>query len=102
MAQRKEEQQIIRVRMPRKGEILGKVQATLGAGRLEVRCADGHTRICRIPGKMRRRIYMRIGDLILVKPWIVQSEERADVVWMYKRNQAEWLRAKGYLRDTGL
>ena len=45
---------------------------------------------------------MRIGDLILVKPWTVQSEERADVIWMYKRNQADWLRSKGYLKDTGL
>lgn len=98
----KKEEGIIRVRIPRKGEIFGIVMATLGAGRLEVRCADGHTRICRIPGKMRRRIYVRIGDLILIKPWIVQINERADVVWMYKRNQAEWLRSKGYLKGTDL
>jgi translation initiation factor 1A len=102
MAYQRNTGEVIRVRTPKRGEIFGIVLATLGAGRLEVKCADGHTRICRIPGKMRRRIYMRVGDLILIKPWEVQSNERADVVWMYKRNQADWLREKGYLRNTDL
>lgn len=102
MAYQRNTEGVIRVRTPKRGEIFGIVLATLGAGRLEVKCADGHTRICRIPGKMRRRIYMRVGDLILVKPWEVQSNERADVIWMYKRNQADWLREKGYLRNTDL
>jgi translation initiation factor 1A len=98
----KENEEIIRVRIPKQGEVFGIVTATLGAGRLEVKCADGFTRICRIPGKMRRRVFMRIGDLILVKPWQVQSNERADVIWMYKKNQADWLKEKGYLKNTGL
>jgi len=98
----KENEEIIRVRIPKKGEVFGIVTATLGAGRLEVKCADGFTRICRIPGKMRRRVFMRIGDLILVKPWQVQSNERADVIWMYKKNQADWLREKGYVKSTFL
>jgi len=90
------EEEIIRVRIPRKGEILGMVVAMLGAGRLNVNCEDGFTRICRIPGKMRRRIWVRVGDLVLIKPWEVQSNERGDVIWMYKKNQADWLRRKGY------
>ena len=102
MAYQRKPGEVIRVRTPKRGEIFGLVLATLGAGRLEVKCADGHTRICRIPGKMRRRIYMRVGDLILIKPWEVQSNERADIVWMYKRNQADWLREKGYLKNTDL
>ncbi len=95
-------EEIIRVKIPKKGEILGLVQSTLGAGRLEVKCSDGHARICRIPGKMRRRVFVRVGDLILVKPWEVQSNERGDVMWMYKKNQADWLRERGYLKNTNL
>jgi len=93
------EEEIIRVRIPKKGEILGMVVAMLGAGRLNVNCEDGFTRICRIPGKMRRRIWVRVGDLVLIKPWVVQSNERADVIWMYKKNQADWLRRKGYGKE---
>ena len=83
MAQQRKPPEVIRVRIPKHGEILGIVLATLGAGRMEVRCSDGKTRICRIPGKMRRRIYMRVGDLVIITPWVVQSDERGDIDRIY-------------------
>jgi translation initiation factor 1A len=96
------EEQIIRVRMPRKGEILGVVNALLGGGRLEVNCDDGFTRICRIPGRMRRRMWVKPGNLVLVKPWIVQTDERADVIWKYTRAQSMWIKKKGLLKKISL
>lgn len=36
-------------------------------------------------------------DIVLVSPWDFQSDKRGDIIWRYKRNQAEWLRKKGYL-----
>ena len=36
----------------------------LGGRRVTVLCADGETRMARIPGKMRRR-WVREGDLII-------------------------------------
>ena len=36
-------------------------------------------------------------DRVLVSPWDFQSDKRGDIIWRYKRNQAEWLRKKGYL-----
>lgn len=96
------EEEIIRVRTPQKGEVLGIALSLLGGGRIEVKCNDGFNRICRIPGRMRRRIWVRVGDLILVKPWEVQADERADVVWKYSRAQAVWLEKKGYLKKISL
>ena len=96
------EEQIIRVRMPRKGEILGVVNALLGGGRMDVSCNDGFKRICRIPGRMRRRMWVKPGNLILVKPWIVQSDERADVIWKYTRAQSMWIKRKGLLKKITL
>lgn len=93
------EEEIIRVRMPRKGEVLGFVVSMLGGGRLEVKCEDGNKRVCRIPGKIKRKIWIREGDLILIKPWEVQSNERGDVIWMYTKAQANWLKSKGVLKD---
>ena len=72
-------EQSIRVRSPRKGEIPGVVEQILGHGKLKVRCNDKNIRLCRIPGKMKKRIWIREGDVVLVKPWDFQSNEKADV-----------------------
>jgi translation initiation factor 1A len=96
------EEEIIRVRMPKKGEVLGVVTALLGGGRLNVKCDDGFTRICRIPGRMRRRMWVKPGDLVLITPWTVQSNERGDVIWKYSRAQSMWIKNKGVLKKISL
>jgi translation initiation factor 1A len=91
-------QEVRRVRTPRRGEIPGVVEQIMGHGKLKVRCADGHIRLGRIPGKMKKRIWIREGDVVLVKPWEFQSEEKADIVWRYTRTESNWLERKGYLK----
>jgi translation initiation factor 1A len=95
------EEEIIRVRTPDRGEVIGVVLAMLGGGRLQVKCDDGFTRICRIPGKIKKKIWIKPGNLVLVKPWDIQKEERADVVISYSRAQALWLKRKGFLKNIG-
>lgn len=87
-----------RVRTPKKGEIPGVVEQIMGHGKLKVRCADGNMRMTRIPGKMKKRIWIREGDVILVKPWDFQSDEKADVIWRYTKTESNWLERKGYLK----
>ena len=87
----------IRVRTPREGEMLGSVIATVGGGRLQVDCKDGKERLVRIPGKIRRNIWVRPGDIVLIKPWSIQGDIKADIVWRYNHLQADWLRRKGYI-----
>ena len=79
------QQEFRRVRTPKKGEIPGAVEQIMGHGKLKVRCADGNIRI-------------REGDIILVKPWDVQSDEKADVIWRYTKTESNWLERKGYLK----
>jgi len=92
-----EEEEIARTRIPKEGELLGVVTEQLGSSRLRVDCSDGLTRISRIPGRMRKRLWVRTGDLVMVEPWKVQTHERADIQWKYTRTQAMWLKKKGYL-----
>lgn len=94
----KEQAEIARVRIPRSGEILGVAIEMLGAGRIRVESEDGFTRICRIPGKMKKSVWIRLGDLVMIEPWKVQSNERADIVWRYTSTQANWLKRKGYVK----
>lgn len=88
----------IRVRSPRRGEIPGIVEQILGHGKLKVRCNDKNIRLCRIPGKMKKRIWIREGDVVLVKPWDFQSDEKADVIWRYTRTEANYLERRGFLK----
>ncbi|MFN3909952.1 MAG: translation initiation factor eIF-1A [Candidatus Anstonellaceae archaeon] len=89
--------QIIRVRLPADGEVLGTVIAMVGGGRLQVECKDGKERLVRIPGKIKRTIWVRPGDVVLVKPWKIEADKKADIVWRYNHLQVEWLKKRGYL-----
>jgi translation initiation factor 1A len=97
-----ENQEFIRVKIPLRGEILGIIKSNLGGSRFEVKCNDGFTRICRIPGKIKKKIWIRTGDLVIVKPWTVQSNERGDIAWMYTKAQAIWLERKGFVKNLSL
>jgi translation initiation factor 1A len=82
----------LRVKMPDKkeGELFGIADQLVGGSRLNVMCEDGVSRLARIPGKMKRRMWIREGDLVIVKPWEFQ-QDKADVVWRYTKTQAEYL-----------
>lgn len=90
-------EEVIRVRTPREGQLLGEVEQLLGDRRMLIKCTDGHTRLCRIPGKIRRRIWIKEGNIVLIEPWTVQETERGDILWRYTVQQGEWLEKKGYL-----
>jgi translation initiation factor 1A len=93
--------EIVRVRMPREGEVLGIVEDMLGGGRFRVNCKDGKTRVCRVSGKFKRRQWIRPGDIVLIHPWEVQEDERGDVIWKYRRAEVEWLRKRGIMENLG-
>ena len=90
--------QVFRVRTPRPGQLLGEVEQLLGDRRMMVRCTDGNTRLCRIPGKIRRRIWIKEGNIVLIEPWSVQSDKKGDVLWRYTIQQADWLEKRDYLK----
>lgn len=91
-------EEVFRVRMPHGKEIFGVVEAMLGTNKLQVRCQDNRLRICRIPGRMRKRIWMKENDVVIVEPWSIQGDKRGDVIWRYSPTEAGWLRRKGVLK----
>ena len=92
------EEEIKDMVLPVANDVLSVAAKMLGYDRVMVKCQDGHERLCRIRGKMKRRMWIRLRDIVLVSPWDFQSDKRGDIIWRYKRNQAEWLRSKGYLK----
>jgi len=83
--------------VPSANDILGVAIKLLGFDRVLVKCQDGKERLCRIRGKMKRRVWIREGDVVLVSPWDFQTDKRGDIFWRYTRAQAEMLRKKGYI-----
>jgi translation initiation factor 1A len=89
---------IMRVRTPRGRELLGVVEQLLGLRKMYVRCIDGQTRLCRVPGSLRRSMWVKSGDAVIIEPW-EYDPEKGDIVFTYRRGLVEWLRKKGLLKD---
>ena len=81
---------------PEQGEFLGRVLKLTGGDLVIVKCADGQTRVCRIRGKLKRRMWIRENDIVLVSPWDFDNR-KADILWRYIRAHADWLEANHYL-----
>lgn len=92
------EQQIIsRAPLPKGEEIIGVIEQRLGGNKMLVNCLDGKTRNCRVPGRLKRKLWLRPGDVVIVEPWEL-DKEKGDIILKYKPNQIEWLKKKGYLK----
>ncbi|RLE64133.1 MAG: translation initiation factor eIF-1A [Thermoprotei archaeon] len=85
------------LRVPMEGEVLGIIIQMLGYDRVRVKCADGKVRLCRIPGKMKKRVWMRLGDIVLVGPWDFQADKRGDILYRYEHSEVRKLEEKGLL-----
>ncbi len=91
------EEEISNLVLPAGTDLFGVALKLLGFDRVLVKCQDGHERVCRIRGKMKRKVWIRIGDVVLVSPWDFQSDTRGDIIWRYTKGQAEMLRKNGML-----
>jgi translation initiation factor 1A len=92
----------IELRTPESHEVLGIAEKLLGYDRIMVKCMDQHTRLCRIRGKMKRRVWIRTNDVVIVSPWDFQSDQRGDIMYRYKPNQVDWLRSRGILSKDAM
>lgn len=81
---------------PQTGELLGRVIKLVGGDNVIVKCTDGRVRTCRIRGKIKRRMWIRDHDLVLIAPWDFQSD-KADIIWRYIAAHADKLEQDGYL-----
>jgi translation initiation factor 1A len=89
----------IRVRTPRQNEVLGIIEQRVGANRMIVKCLDGKQRNCRIPGALRRKLWLRPGDTVIVEPWEFETDTRGNVIFKYTPAQIDWLKRKGFIRE---
>lgn len=88
----------IKLRLPKENEVLGVVEEKLGGAHFRVACLDDKVRICRIPGALKRSLWIDLDRVVLVKLWKLQPEERGDIIAKYNEQEVEILKRKGYLK----
>jgi len=81
------------------GQEYAQVMRMLGNGRLEASCFDGKTRLCHIRGKMRKKVWVNQGDIVLIGLRDFQ-DDKADVIMKYTSEEARRLKAQGELPDN--
>ena len=93
-----QQEEVLRVKLPRGNEVFGVVEIRLGFGKSRVICTDGKVRICKVPGHLKRELWVRPNNIVLVKPWEIEGEKKGDVIYKYRDNQVDWLKKRGYLK----
>ncbi len=89
----KNESEIKELRMPESNEeIFGRVIKMMGGENVLVKCQDNITRRGRIRGKLKRRVWIRDNDVVIIAPWDFGNEERGDILWRYTIPQVQWLK----------
>jgi len=78
------------------GQEYAQVTRMLGNGRLEAHCFDGKKRLCHIRGKMRKRVWVNQGDIVLIGLRDFQ-DTKADVIKKYNAEEARRLKKLGQL-----
>ena len=83
------EEDVTRVRLPniKENEMFGIADQLLGASKIRVMCEDGVSRVGRIPGKIKKRMWIREGDLLIISVWDFQPD-KCDVRFRYTKTQA--------------
>ncbi len=81
---------------PAEGEVICVVTDIIGANYVRAACMDGVTRVCRIPGKLRKKVWINIKDVVLVAVWEFQKD-RGDIVHRYERSERKKLIELGLL-----
>ena len=96
--QAKQQQMIAKIRYPKREELEMFAVATqlMGTNQVKAMCEDGIERQCRIPGKMRKKVWIRAGDLLIIKLWSFQPK-KANIVWRFLGTQMEHIKRKGLL-----
>jgi translation initiation factor 1A len=86
----------VRVRLPKGEEMIGIIEERHGGNKMKVNCLDGKSRVCRVPGRLKRELWLRPNDVVIIEPWEL-DKDKGDVLYKYRPNQVSWLRKKGYL-----
>lgn len=81
------------------GQEYAQVTKMLGAGRVEVLCVDAKLRLGHIRGKMHKKVWISVGDVVLVGLRDYQ-DEKVDVIHKYNPDEVRNLKSMGEIPEN--
>ncbi|PJE81588.1 translation initiation factor IF-1A [Candidatus Pacearchaeota archaeon CG10_big_fil_rev_8_21_14_0_10_32_42] len=90
------EEKVTRAPLPKGREVLGIIEQRYGGNKMKVKCLDGKERLGRVPGRLKRGLWLRPGDIIIIEPWELDNT-KGEILLKYRGNQIDWLKKNGYL-----
>jgi len=88
-----------KAKLPQRGEQFAVVREMSGGSRLLAMCEDGKMRMVRIGGRFKKRMWVREKDLIIIKPWVVQADSKADLVYRYLPTERKWILSRDIIPE---
>jgi translation initiation factor 1A len=85
------------VRIAKNDEKYGIVDSFYSGDKVKVILDDGTEMMCRIAGKLMKKVWVKVGDIVLVKPWPVKG--KGDIIHVYSPSEAQWLKKNGYIKN---
>lgn len=85
-----------RIRNPRGRELIGVILQRLGGNRMDIKSTDGIIRNCKVPGRYKRRLWLRPKDIVLIIPDEF-NDKKGEIVYKYKPAELTQLRKKGII-----
>ena len=77
-------------------QVYGKVLKLLGDSRCLISCDDGKERQCTVRGKMKKRIWINLNDIVLVSLRDFQ-QDKGDIIHKYNDSESKRLQKMGEL-----
>ncbi|MFT4243975.1 MAG: translation initiation factor eIF-1A [Candidatus Woesearchaeota archaeon] len=85
-----------KARKPKNEEFIGIVEKRLGGSRMMIRGMSGQETMARVPGRMKKFLWIREGDVVLLQPWEIEKD-KSDLIYKYKPNEIRQLQKEGLL-----
>ncbi|KAJ2763302.1 Translation initiation factor 1A [Coemansia nantahalensis] len=79
-------------------QVYAQVTKVLGNGRMEVQCTDDTKRLAHIRGSMRKKVWINLGDYVLVSLREYQ-DDKCDIILKYTDDEVASLRQAGQLPE---
>ena len=76
---------VTRVKLPRGEQVIGIIEQRLGGNKMMVNCLDGKSRNCRVPGRLKRRLWLRPDDVVIIEPWELDNT-KGDLLFKYNKS----------------
>merc|ERR1719184_201759 len=75
-----------------------RVESLCGDGRMMVNCMDGASRLGKVRGQMRKRVYVRVGDWVLVSLREI-DQKKCDIILKYSEDECRQLKKQNEIKE---